>query len=100
MIATIWRFRVPAESVVAFEIAYGPDGDWAQLFARAPGFRGTELLRLASEPGVYVTIDRWDSEADFHAAKRRLEQDYVALDRRCEAYTSEETWLGLYAVAE
>ncbi len=29
--------------------------------------------------------------------KTLLERDYAALDRRCEAYTSEETWLGLYA---
>jgi hypothetical protein len=29
-----------------------------------------------------------------------LERDYAALDRRCDAYTSEETWLGLYTIRE
>ncbi len=28
-----------------FESRYGPEGDWAQLFRRAPGYHGSELLR-------------------------------------------------------
>jgi heme-degrading monooxygenase HmoA len=100
MIATIWRFRVPIECAATFERAYGPAGDWAELFARAPGYAGTELLKHDGEDGIYLTIDRWNSEGDFHAAKRMLERDYDELDRRCEAYTSEETWLGLYTISE
>ena len=100
MVATIWRFRVPRASIAAFERAYAADGDWAQLFARAPGYVGTELMKLVGEDGVYVTIDRWRAEADFRAAKRLLENDYRALDRRCEAYTSEETWLGLHTLID
>jgi heme-degrading monooxygenase HmoA len=100
MVATIWRFRVSPESVEAFERTYGPEGDWARLFSRAPGYRGTELLKVHGESGVYLTIDRWVSETDFENAKRTLEHDYAALDRRCEAYTSEETWLGLCTVLD
>jgi hypothetical protein len=29
-----------------------------------------------------------------------LERDYAALDRHCDAYTSEETWLGLDTILE
>lgn len=100
MVATIWRFRVRDVSIAAFEHAYAADGDWAQLFTRAPGYIGTELLKLHGEPGSYLTIDRWSTEADFYAAKRILEADYTALDRRCEAYTSEETWLGLHTLLD
>jgi len=100
MVATIWRFRVRDGSIADFERAYATDGDWAQLFARAPSYAGTELLKLRGEPGVYVTIDRWRTEGDFHAAQRALEADYVALDRRCEAYTSEELWLGLHTLLD
>jgi len=100
MIATIWRFRVAAEFVATFERAYGPAGDWAELFARAPGYAGTELLKHDGEDGIYLTIDRWNSEADFDAAKKMLEREYAALDCRCEAYTSEETWLGLFTISE
>ncbi|HJT98107.1 MAG TPA: hypothetical protein VJ696_07305 [Rhodanobacteraceae bacterium] len=100
MIATIWRFEVRSASVGAFESAYGPHGDWALLFGRAPGYAGTELLRLGGHDGVYYTIDRWNSEAEFDAAKRLLADDYAALDRRCEAYTSDESWLGLSTICD
>jgi heme-degrading monooxygenase HmoA len=96
MIATIWRFRVQAEHVAEFERVYGSEGDWAKLFAGARGYSGTELLKATGEDNVYLTIDRWRAEEDFLAAKELLQGDYAALDRRCEAYTSEETWLGLY----
>jgi heme-degrading monooxygenase HmoA len=100
MIATIWRFRVPAAAIEAFERAYGPNGDWAELFARAPGYAGTDLLKVHGEEGSYLTIDRWVTQDDFEAAKKMLAPGYAALDRRCEAYTSEETWLGLHTIIE
>ena len=98
MIATLWRFRVSPAEREAFERAYGPQGDWAQLFARADGYLGTELLR--QDDGDYLTIDRWHSHADYERARAELAAEYAALDRRCEAYTSEETWLGLYTIIE
>ncbi|MGH8171842.1 MAG: antibiotic biosynthesis monooxygenase family protein [Rhodanobacteraceae bacterium] len=100
MFATIWRFVVSAEHVDEFERAYGPNGEWAQLFARASGYASTELLKQNDADGVYLTIDRWLSEADFHAARRMLHDDYTELDRRFEAYTSEETWLGTHTLLE
>lgn len=99
MVATIWRFRVQPGKLDAFERAYGPHGDWARLFARADGFVATELLKLHGEPATYLTIDRWRSEDDFARAKTALADDYAALDRCCEAYTCEESWLGLHDVA-
>ena len=42
-----WRFRTAAGRQDEFEKAYGPDGDWAQLFHRGDGYLGTELVRLA-----------------------------------------------------
>jgi heme-degrading monooxygenase HmoA len=100
MIATIWRFHVVPSEVAAFERAYGPAGDWAKLFARAQGYAGTELLRFSGGEPVYLTIDRWNSEEAFHAAKRMLHDAYAELDRRCDAYTCEETWLGMHTVLE
>jgi len=98
MIATIWRFLVRAEAIEAFERVYGPRGDWAQLFARAQGYAGTELMKIDGGGDTYLTIDRWDSSADFHAAKTMLGEEYAALDRQCEDYTYEETWLGVFDV--
>ena len=72
----------------------------ARLFAREDGYRGTELLRLEGAAPVYLTIDRWRDPAAFEQAKRALADEYAALDRRCEALTSDETWLGLHAVVD
>ena len=100
MIATVWRFSVRPDAVDAFEGAYGPRGDWAGLFARAEGYAGTELLKLEGQTPRYMTLDRWRSNGHFERAKEVLAADYAELDRRCGAYTSEETWLGLYTVIE
>lgn len=100
MIATIWRFRVQRSMTEAFERAYGPRGDWARLFARVEGYAGTELLKVHDDAATYLTIDRWDDEDHYRRAKATLADDYAALDRRCEAYTCEETWLGLHTVVD
>ena len=47
----LWRFEVPAEQEQRFLVAYRSDGDWARLFASAPGFIRIELWRDAS--GAY-----------------------------------------------
>ncbi|MGN6312771.1 MAG: antibiotic biosynthesis monooxygenase family protein [Rhodanobacteraceae bacterium] len=100
MIATVWRFRVKSDTIEICERAYGPHGDWARLFTQTEGFIGTELLKLETEPGLYLTIDRWRGKARFERAKARMAAEYAELDRRFEAYTLEESWLGLYAIAE
>lgn len=96
MIALIWRYEVREEARAAFEAAYGPTGAWAQLFARADGFRGTELMRAAD--GSYLTLDVWRARADFDAFLEVHRADYEALDRSTESWTSCEHRLGEYEV--
>ena len=97
MIALIWRFEVRDEERAAFEAAYGPEGDWARLFAQSGGFRGTELLRAAD--GSYLTMDVWRSKADFDAFLADHGPAYEALDRETEPLTRCEHRLGEYEVA-
>ena len=47
MFVVVWRFEIAEEKVAAFESAYGPEGNWAQLFRKSPEYLGTELLRDA-----------------------------------------------------
>jgi heme-degrading monooxygenase HmoA len=98
MIALIWRFEVNDAHRAEFERAYGPTGDWARLFARSGGFRGTELLR--ADDGSYITFDVWRARADFDAFLAEHGDDYEALDRRAEAWTRAEHKLGEYEVLE
>ena len=98
MIALVWRYEVTDEHRAAFEAAYGPTGDWAQLFARSGGFRGTELMRAAD--GSYLTLDIWRSHADFEAFLVEHGADYAALDQRTEPWTRCEHRIGEYEVLD
>ncbi len=94
MIAILWRYWVHPHAVAEFESAYCPDGAWAVLFGRAPGYAGTELIRGAD--GAYVTIDRWRSAADFDTFLAAHRLDYDALDRATEGWTRSEQRIGLF----
>jgi heme-degrading monooxygenase HmoA len=96
MFALIWRFEVHEAHRAEFEQAYGPTGDWARLFARSGGFRGTELLR--AEDGSYITLDVWRAKSDFEAFRAEHDGDYEALDRLTEPWTRAEHKLGEYEV--
>jgi heme-degrading monooxygenase HmoA len=98
MIAIIWRYEVLDEARPAFEATYGPTGAWAQLFAHAEGFRGTELLK--AEDGSYLTLDIWRRREDFDAFLAAHRADYDALDRSTQSWTSCEHRLGEYDVKD
>ncbi len=96
----VWEFTVAPDHVAAFERAYGPDGDWAQLFRGAPGYRGTTLLRDRRDPRRYLTIDAWASETAWTAFRAAKADAFEALDRACEALTIEEREIGRFAAVE
>lgn len=92
----IWRYTVAEARREAFERAYGPEGDWARLFARQDGFRGTELLAgPATADGLsYATIDRWRQRFDWESFIADHGDEYRALDQRLDDLTLEEEDLG------
>jgi len=96
MFVIIWQFEIAEEKIAAFEAAYLPQGAWAQLFAASPDYKGTELLRDAYIPGVYLTIDRWASEEAFRAFRKEHDAEYEALDRACDELTACESRIGAY----
>ena len=98
MIALIWRYEVLEEARPAFEATYAPTGAWAQLFARAEGFKGTELLK--AEDGSYLTLDVWRSRDDFEAFLAVHGADYEALDRSTEGWTATEHRIGEFEVLD
>jgi len=96
----VWRFRVRPEHIAGFERAYGPDGDWAQLFRQCNGYLGTELVRDVAVPGLYLTFDRWRSAADYDAMLRGHVGDYTRLDADCAVLTLTEDKLGAFEAVE
>jgi heme-degrading monooxygenase HmoA len=93
----VWRFRAAEARVGAFEAAHGNDGDWARLFGRAAGYRGTALLRTAEAARSYLTIDRWESAGAWDAFKERCAAEYAALDAACAELIEEEERVGAFS---
>jgi heme-degrading monooxygenase HmoA len=94
----VWEYRVRPGSVAAFEAAYGAEGAWVRLFRSHAGYLGTELLRDASDPTRYQTIDRWRSRADRDRCREAAAAELEAIDRACEALTVEERHLGDFEI--
>lgn len=92
----VWTFRPPPEREQHFAEAYGPRGVWAQLFAKASGFRGTSLLQPSEAGGRWMTIDRWASAADLDAFQRDFADRYRALDAELEGMAGEEAFIGAF----
>jgi heme-degrading monooxygenase HmoA len=94
MYVIIWEYRVKADHVTAFEDVYSARGLWAELFGKAKGYLGTELLRDPGDPRRYITIDRWASSQDHESFLLRWKTEYAALDVQCEHLTEKEFLLG------
>ena len=93
----IWAFKVHPEHVDAFGRHYREGGAWTQLFRRARGYVGTQLLRDATDPLRFVTIDTWHSVEDYETFRAEYASEYAELDRLCEGLTLEETLIGRFS---
>ena len=100
MYTYIWAFKVHPDRVAAFREHYGKEGTWVQLFRRARGYLGTELLEDAADPLRYVTIDTWSDAEAYEAFRAAFASEYAELDRVCEGLTLEETLIGHFVRSE
>ncbi|MBL8063807.1 MAG: antibiotic biosynthesis monooxygenase [Anaerolineales bacterium] len=99
MYIIIWEYHVKTEKQAEFEQIYSSPGTWADLFRKAKGYLGTELLHDESDSQRYLTLDRWASKADYEIFLKMWEQEYKALDARCEGLTEQEAPLGKFEFA-
>jgi heme-degrading monooxygenase HmoA len=90
MMIRVWWYDVPEAAAADFERIYGSDGAWAQLFSSSDGFEGTELFASVSNPGRYLTIDRFRDEASWRRFMVEHREAYLALDAESEALTVAE----------
>jgi len=92
----VWEFEISPSRRSEFESHYGPEGSWARLFRKAPGYVSTELLNDRDQPLRYLTIDHWSAREQWLEFRRQHAEEYEALDRLCEGLTTRETPLGDY----
>ena len=96
MYVVLWQFRPLVGQESELERAYGPSGQWANLFRQSDGYLGTELLRRSDDPREYLTLDRWASRTAYEAFRARWSSEYRRLDHRLEGLTEEEALLGVF----
>jgi heme-degrading monooxygenase HmoA len=96
MIEVFYRYRVHPSQTRAFEHAYGTAGPWVRLFSTHPGYRRTRLFRHKSDPGVYLTVDVWDSKAGYDDFRSAHAEAYARLGRELRMLHLEEHLLGYY----
>lgn len=89
----VWTYDVPDEASDRFIAAYGPDGDWAQLFAKGAGFIGVELYR---DGPTFLTLDRWLSKDAFDAFHAAFGKHYQALDAKLAHLSRSQTRVGAF----
>lgn len=90
----VWQFLIAEDRAAEFELAAGPEGEWARLFRRHPGYLATELLRDVDDPRRYLTVDHWRSREAWEEFRRLYADAYRRLDQRCERLTVDERHLG------
>jgi heme-degrading monooxygenase HmoA len=96
----IWEFMVPADRRVDFEEAYGANGVWAELFARASGFIEVRLFASPDQPGRYLTMDRWASREAFDAFHQQFKTEYDFVDRLHAGIATTENRIGAFVETE
>jgi len=94
MYLIIWEYEVNAEKRSEFEKIYAITGEWVDLFKRAEGYLGTELLRDATDTQHYITIDRWTTRESYENFLIRWKEEYKILDEHCKGFTSREILIG------
>lgn len=85
---------MPGEAEGRFLAAYRSDGDWAKLFATAPGFIRTDLWK--GENGSYLTADYWNSIEDFERFQASQGEAYRRLDQALEGTAGTEIFVGAF----
>jgi len=92
----IWEFYPHPGQEAAFARAYGPDGIWVQLFKKAEGYIGTDLIRDLNHSRRFLTLDYWRSRAAYDRFRAQHVSEYEAIDQQCEGLNEKEAALGMF----
>jgi hypothetical protein len=100
MFVALWEYEVKPGCEERFENGYGPDGDWVRLFRSDSHYYETRLVRDSFRPGIYLTLDFWNSREAYEKFMAIHKEEYKTLDACGEELTSNERRLGWYELIE
>lgn len=96
MFLVLWEFEVKPSCEDRFQRIYSPGGDWDALFHRDENHLGSRLFRDVSRPGLYITMDSWNSLAAYENFLATHSAEYHQLNIACNGLTSNERYLGSF----
>jgi heme-degrading monooxygenase HmoA len=96
MFLVLWEYEVKPGSEKRFEKAYGPAGDWAQLFRTDSHYQETRLLRDPLRLNVYLSLDFWTSRDSYEKFMASHKAEYQSIDSLAESLTLNQRRLGAY----
>jgi heme-degrading monooxygenase HmoA len=96
MFVILWEFDVKRECEEMFTSGYSAAGAWARLFRADGKFRETRLWRDADKPLRSLTMDVWESRADYEHFLRENRRAYQELDSECAGWTNGERHVGSF----
>lgn len=94
----VWEFHVPTGKRRAFEVAYGPEGDWVRLFKTGVGYIRTDLIRDLNSANRFLTLDYWRSLRDYEEFRKKNRDAYFAIDQKWESLTTKEAEIGRFTL--
>jgi heme-degrading monooxygenase HmoA len=93
----VWEFRVRQEKEQEFVEKYGPEGAWARFFRGSERYIRTELVHDVVDRSRFLTLDYWQTEADFDDFRKRNLAGYERLDQEFESLTENESRVGAFS---
>lgn len=96
MYTIIWQYTINPKYRDDFLKFYKASGEWVKFFRQAKGYIKTELLESGLNNDMFMTIDRWTSEAAYTEFLKSHAGKYTELDRLCEEFTTNEKLIGTY----
>ena len=100
MFVALWEYEVKPGDEERFEKAYGPDGDWVQLFRSDTHYYETRLMRDSFRRGVYITMDFWKSREAYEEFMAGHRAEYATIDAMSEELTVKERRIGWFEMVE
>lgn len=98
MIEIVWEFSISADNKGQLELVFGPGGAWSKVYAAAPGFRGTTVMRDIGQAARYLVVSVWDSEAAHEAANEANAPAYASLVETLKQLTVSQVEVGVFTV--
>lgn len=95
-----WKYTIDLIHKNKFELAYGAEGVWNQLFSKSENYLGSTLHSLEDEPNTYLLVDCWVNKATYEAFKSENAMSYNMLSDDLKYLYLDEQKVGAFTSSQ